>query len=393
MKKMLVCLLLCVASFAQGADNSSVKRWDPKNNQWVDAFPPGNAVEINQIPVSALPPTIGQVLQFNGTAWVPTTPNTSAALGGDLSGTVSAAKVVSIQGFPVKQQTPLDGQALVFNGTAGQFEPRVVSANPTMGGDISGLASTASVIALRGVGISATTPQSGQMLQFNGSQWGPAAAPNGNPALGGDLNGVANAATVVKLQGVSVSTTAPGSGQYMVFNGTSWAPAPAPTYNPSFSGDVSGTPGAMSVVKLQGVSVANTAPGDKNLLVYNAINQRWQPTAQADDVRQISYSVYDPTADLTTASGTVSTVFTNRSNKSWQIQEVYCKADSGSPTFNLNINGSNVFGSAMNCASTGSIYNSNFAQGSVAPGYSVGHLLVGTATGNKQVSVTVTYKQ
>jgi len=43
--------------------------------------------------------------------------------------------------------------------------------------------------------------------------------------LAGDLSGTLASALVAKVQGVSVSATAPGSGQVMRFDGTSWSPA------------------------------------------------------------------------------------------------------------------------------------------------------------------------
>lgn len=45
------------------------------------------------------------------------------------------------------------------------------------------------------------------------------------PTLGGDLSGTVASATVSKIQGRSVSTTAPNSGEYLKWNGSSWAPA------------------------------------------------------------------------------------------------------------------------------------------------------------------------
>jgi hypothetical protein len=50
----------------------------------------------------------------------------------------------------------------------------------------------------------------------------------GDPALGGDLSGTASAATVTHLQGIPVSTTDPTTGQILEYNGTAWAPAAHP---------------------------------------------------------------------------------------------------------------------------------------------------------------------
>lgn len=45
-------------------------------------------------------------------------------LGGDLSGTASAATVIGIQGVPVVATAPTSGQTLVYNGVTNQYEPR-----------------------------------------------------------------------------------------------------------------------------------------------------------------------------------------------------------------------------------------------------------------------------
>jgi hypothetical protein len=49
------------------------------------------------------------------------------------------------------------------------------------------------------------------------------------PALSGDVTSSAGstATTVAKLQGVSVSNSAPSSGQVLTYNGSAWAPAAA----------------------------------------------------------------------------------------------------------------------------------------------------------------------
>jgi hypothetical protein len=44
-------------------------------------------------------------------------------------------------------------------------------------------------------------------------------------ALGGDVTGLQGSTTVIRLQGVPVTTTAPGKGQVLTFDGAQWAPA------------------------------------------------------------------------------------------------------------------------------------------------------------------------
>lgn len=66
-------------------------------------------------------PSNGQLLQWNGSAWVPVTiaalpPNGAAS--GDLGGTYPGPSVARVQGTAVSNATPTLGQVLQFNGTS-----------------------------------------------------------------------------------------------------------------------------------------------------------------------------------------------------------------------------------------------------------------------------------
>ena len=102
-------------------------------------------------------------------------------------------------------------------------------------------------------------------------------------APGGDLNGTPSAMTVTRIQGRAVAATAPAEGQALVWSAGSsqWQPAVTPGL-PAMSGqtnkllstdgssavwvapggDLSGTPLAMTVTRIQGRAVAATAPAE-----------------------------------------------------------------------------------------------------------------------------------
>ena len=74
-------------------------------------------------PVSNTPPAVGQVLEWNGEAWIPTTlpGGSGVTFSHDLSGSDSAQTVIGIQGVPVNGTAPVLGQTLIYNGA--QYSP------------------------------------------------------------------------------------------------------------------------------------------------------------------------------------------------------------------------------------------------------------------------------
>jgi len=91
-------------------------------------------------------------------------------------------------------------------------DPRL--GNPNVGGDLSGTALSATVTKIQGRSVTATAPSDGQGLVWShaNNQWEPA-------AVGGD------AGNATQIQGRDVAATAPNTGDALVWNGTAWAPA------------------------------------------------------------------------------------------------------------------------------------------------------------------------
>lgn len=277
--------------------------------------------------LSSSAPTLGQVLKYNGTAWVPdavvlaeaqtlsltgttvtlsgtnssvTLPAvgdaTSSATGkvqlaGDLGGVATSPNVVKIQGIPVSNTAPAIGQVLKYDGTS--YVPNssilaetqvlslagstlsisgtsssVVIPNATsstsgmvqLAGDLGGTATAPSVVKIQGVPVSTTVPTTGQVLKYDGINYVPSnsimtetqtlglvgstltisgtnssvvlpiaadatSSTNGILRLAGDLGGTAASPLVAKIQGKTVSSTLPTTGQVLKFDGTQWAPA------------------------------------------------------------------------------------------------------------------------------------------------------------------------
>ena len=129
---------------------------------------------------------------------------------------------------------------------------------------------------------------------------------SGDPILGGDLSGVASAATVAKLQGRAFAATAPTDGQAIIWDAatTTWKPVSIPSG--TLAGDVTGASGANTVTKLQGRNVAATAPSDGQALVWDNATTSWKPGTVASGGSSspalTTYGFYSPDKPPTSPS-------------------------------------------------------------------------------------------
>lgn len=98
-------------------------------------------------------------------------------VGGDLSGTLPNPKVIGLQGLPLSSNAPLANQALVWNGN--QWLATLVDTDPNndlvsgsaAGGDLSGTYPSPSVVRLNGIPISSSKPDSGDVLTYVQGEW------------------------------------------------------------------------------------------------------------------------------------------------------------------------------------------------------------------------------
>jgi hypothetical protein len=194
--------------------------------------------------LSSSAPTSGQVLKYNGTAWVPdavvlaeaqtlslsgttvtlsgtnssvtlpavgdatSTATGKVQLAGDLGGVATAPSVVRIQGVPVAATPPTNGQVLKFDGTSYVPNNSIMTETQTLG--LSG-----STLTISGTGSSVVLPVAVDATTST----------NGVVRLAGDLGGTAAAPLVSKLQGKTLSSTAPTTGQVLKYDGTQWVPS------------------------------------------------------------------------------------------------------------------------------------------------------------------------
>jgi len=130
---------------------------------------------------------------------------TSVALSGDLSGTSDASVVVGLQGNPIASGTPTaSGEVLTWDGSqwVAQSGGGAVTSLP-LAGDLAGTTSSATVDGIQGRSVLSTAPASGEALVWNGSAWAPGAVAAG----GGGGAGVIASGEISTITGASGSIT------------------------------------------------------------------------------------------------------------------------------------------------------------------------------------------
>ena len=235
-------------------------------------------------------PASGEVLKWNGSSWQPAPDNdtqvSSLPLVGDVGGTTDNAVVSGLQGRPVGATAPASGEILKWNGVSWEPAPDEDTPQATslpVSGDISGTTNSVTVEAIHGRPVTTGAPSSGQILKWNGALWELATDESGSQPtslpMSGDVTGLTDVSVVTALQGNSVATGVPSSGEVLKWNGAQWSPAPdesgIPITSLSVGGDLSGTTDNATVSGLQNRFVAPSAPTLGQVLTWNG--SQWEP--------------------------------------------------------------------------------------------------------------------
>jgi hypothetical protein len=223
-------------------------------------------------PVLSTTPTSNQILTWNGTAWTPANaPATGAQVAQDLGGTTAAPKVVGLQGSPVSSAAPTANQVLTWNGTTW------VPTTPTAGAGTGACGANQFITSVvQGSSPNCTQPTFSSLTgTATSAQLPPAiSSAQGAVQLTQDLAGNAAAPVVAGLQGNPVSSMAPTPNQVLTWNGTTWAPANA-TMGAQVAQDLGGSTAAPKVVGLQGNPISSAPPTSGQCLSYNGT--QWAP--------------------------------------------------------------------------------------------------------------------
>jgi hypothetical protein len=151
-------------------------------------------------PVSNVGPGLGQVLSWNGIAWIPTTSSANITFGGDLMGTPTLQTVVGIRGYSVPLPTGTN-TLLTWSGSSLAWEPAPISF--TAGGDLSGSNTSQEVIGIKGIAVPTPTGTN-TVLTYNAGaySWG-AGGGGGGGTLSGDVAGPAATNQLLAVQGLA----------------------------------------------------------------------------------------------------------------------------------------------------------------------------------------------
>jgi hypothetical protein len=261
------------------------------NNTLISAdthIPLWNAGRLQGRDISGNTPAASQILLYNGSIWQPSFAGAALTSGNGIGISGNTIEALNgnalwnanqLQGRAVANTAPTANQVLQFNGSS--WVPGSAAATLTAGTGIGIAGNTINAQnttalwnanQLQGRAVAATAPTSNQVLQFNGSSWVPATLTNnlvagtgitisGNTVSAQNTTALWNAN---QLQGRSVSSAAPATNQVLQWNGSSWVPA-------TFGGASNWTVSGSNIFRSSAVGIGAANTSGQLLQVHGSI--------------------------------------------------------------------------------------------------------------------------
>lgn len=243
-------------------------------------FSSPKVVGIQGRPISTAAPSVGQVLVWNGIAWIPSSVSGGGTsfMSGDVIGTTGNNLIAKLAGNNLYTEQVLDvnedGYFLVWNGIDGYWAASKIDLNQSVGGDLGGFLPNPIVTGIQQVPVQQfnyTSNEDGYILVYNhtSNQWEPK---ENISNLNGDITGAITNSFISKIQGNSISAASPNINDILSWDGYNWIPS-----DHIISGDVNGTLTSSIVTKIQNRSISNNTPTDGYVLTWDSINNIWEP--------------------------------------------------------------------------------------------------------------------
>ena len=222
----------------------------------------------------------------------------------EFSSSAYSFNTARIQGQPVSSVTPEEGQVLKWDGT--EWLPTNDEKIDSSGlgeanGDVSGVFSDLTVVGIQQKAISVENPNDGDVLTWTGSHWEPEEAePRGR--AGGDLRGDYPDPEVDGLRGNPVSSHAPEDGEVLTWSGSNWRPEPVELTLPFDEYVSTGSYGFRVVNTNTGGGTGINGQGDWGISGFSAASTGRGVYGSATSSSGTNYGVYGNT-NSTNGSG------------------------------------------------------------------------------------------